>query len=171
MVGRETAIEKYVNPNAGPGRHIPRPVDPERAIVKRMAPSAGGPGATEALEKVVGKVAGKGKFLKGALTALIPLMLAMRAKGALKDRREMEAMASRPVPSPEELLMARADMELLAGREARLMRSDPEAYEILQNMLGQGGPRLSAGAFMVGPGSQGGQGGPVDVESLLEALG
>lgn len=162
MVGRETAIEKYVNPNAGPGRHVPRPVDPGKEIVKRMA--------SPAAKDIAKEIPKKGRFLKRGLAALIPLMIAMRAKEALKERGAMEAMANRPVPSPEELLMGRANMELLAGREARLMRSDPEAYEILQNMLGRDGPELSTGAFMIGPESRG-RGDAPDVESLLAALG
>lgn len=129
-------------------------------IIPYQAPAAG--------PKPKGSLLGKiGKGVGGGLTAF---MLYQMIKGGMERGRKSQAARMLPVDSPNQVLAKMAREETMAGREARLMRADPEAYQLLQGAMGQdNGPALATGEFAVGS-SGGRQVGPAEMEELLRAL-
>lgn len=53
---------------------------------------------------------------------------------ASNNRALVKEIEGLPAPNPQDILAALEDEELLAVREARLMRNDPEAYAILKGV-------------------------------------
>jgi hypothetical protein len=109
----------------------------EARAAKRIAAKT--PRRAETLRRLKWKTAGK--WGGRGLAALGAYQLLDAGREAYTNRKLTSAIEDLPEPSPQDYLDAMHEQELLARREARLMRNDPEAYAILRGVAGGKSPK------------------------------
>jgi hypothetical protein len=138
---------------------------------KKAAPKSATRGALRAIGKGAGKI-GAGAIGWPLLGAIEGYGLYSTAKEGSERAKKAAAIEAQPVASSEDYLRAIRMEEMLAARQARLARSDPEAYDILTRTL-RGktvSPRMAVGEFMVGGSAGTTQNVDQQVQEVLAAL-